>query len=131
MVEMLVHNMQYFFSIQGFKAKCSQVKSLEALENIQLADDDHHVLCDCVLCKQLSQNKKTFIKVGGQVGTQGLRNHLRGAHPQASREIGQEERDEKNAKKKSELNVETTPKIDDAFGNKVTPKKNRLAPQQV
>ena len=89
-VEMLVHNMQYFFSleydIQGFKAKGSHVKSLEALENIQLADDDHHVLC--ILCKQLSQNKKTFIKVGGQVGTQGLRNHLRGAHPQETLHYG-------------------------------------------
>ena len=133
MVEMLVHNMQYFFSleydIQGFKAKGSHVKSLEALENIQLADDDHHVLC--ILCNQLSQNKKTFIKVGGQVGTQGLRNHLRGAHPQAWRDIGQEERDEKKAKKKSELKNETTPKIDDAFSNMVTPQRNRLAPQQV
>ena len=114
---------------KGAMPRAARSKVWRHFENIQLADDDHHVLC--ILCKQLSQNKKTFIKVGGQVGTQGLRNHLRGAHPQAWRDIGQEERDEKNAKKKSELKVETTPKIDNAFSNMVTPQRNRLAPQQV
>ena len=104
--------------------RAARSKVWRHFENIQLAGDDHYVLF--ILCKQLSQNKKTFIKVGGQVGTQGLRNHLRGAHP-----LGQEERDEKNAKKKSELKVETTPKIDDAFSIMVTPQRNRLAPQQV
>ena len=75
------------------------------------------------ICKQLPHSKKSFIKVGGQVGTQSLRNHLIGSHPQAWRDIDQEERDEKKAKKKPELKVETTPKIGDAFSkmNKINP----------
>ena len=90
-------------------------------EEVLFANDDHHVLC--ILCKQMHKSKKTFIKVGGQVGTQGLRNHLRGAHPQAWRDIDQEERDVKKAKKKPELKAETTPKIDDAFSkmSKINP----------
>ena len=124
---MLYAGAQYaiFFLLQkttskGAVPRAARSKVWRHFENIQLADDDHHVLF--ILCKQLSQKKKTFIKVGGQVGTQGLRNHLRGVHLQAWRDIGQEERDEKKAKKKSELKVETTPKIDDAFSNMVTPK---------
>ena len=106
---------------KGAVPKAARSKVWRHFENILLADDDHHVLC--ILCKQLPHSKKTFIKVGGQVGTQGLINHLRGAHPQAWRDIDQEERDEKNAKKKSVLKVETTPKIDDAFSkmSKVNP----------
>ena len=106
---------------KGAMPRAARSKVWRHFENIQLAEDDHHVLC--ILCKQLSQSKKTFIKVGGQVGTQGLRNHLRGAHPQAWRDIDQEERDEKAAKKKSELKDETTPKIDAAFSkmSKVNP----------
>ena len=120
---MLVQDISFFqiMTSKGAMPRGARSKVWRHFENILLADDDHHVLC--ILCKQLTQSKKTFIKVGGQIGTQGLRNHLRGAHPQAWRDIDQEEREEKNAKKKSELKVETTPKIDDAFSKmtKVNP----------
>ena len=82
-------------------------------ENVVLANDDQHVLC--ILCKQNNNGKKTFIKVGGYLGTQGMRNHLRSAHPQSWRDIDQEERDEKKAKQKPSLKPETTPKIDATF----------------
>ena len=68
--------------------------------------------------------KQENIHQSGRPGwNSGFENHLRGAHPQAWRDIDQEEREEKNAKKKSELKVETTPKIDDAFSKmtKVNP----------
>ena len=79
-----------------------------------------------MICKQKTKPKKTFIiiKVGGQIGTQALRNHLRGAHPEAWRDIHQEEQNEKEAKKKSlPTKEEETPKIDVAFSkwSKVDP----------
>ena len=106
---------------KGAIPKGARSKVWRHFEEVLLANDDHHVLC--ILCKQMQQSKKTFIKVGGQVGTQGLRNHLRGAHPKAWRDIDQEERDEKKAKKKPELKTETTPKINDAFSkmSKINP----------
>ena len=93
-------------------------------EEVLLADDYHHVLC--ILCKQMHQSKKNFTKVCGQVGSQELRNHLRGAHPKAWRDIDQEERDEKKAKKQLELKAKAAPKIDDAFS-----KMNKINPQQL
>ena len=106
---------------KGAIPKGARSKVWRHFEEVLLANDDHHVLC--ILCKQMHKSKKSFIKVGGQIGTQGLRNHLRGAHPQAWRDIDQEERDEKKAKKKPELKAETTPKIEDAFSkmSKINP----------
>ena len=52
--------------------RAARSKVWRHFENIQLADDDHHVLC--ILCKQLYQNKKTFIKVAAWLA--GTKNHL-------------------------------------------------------
>ena len=98
---------------KGAIPKGARSKVWRHFENVVLANDDQHVLC--ILCKQNNNGKKTFIKVGGYLGTQGMRNHLRSAHPQSWRDIDQEERDEKKAKQKPSLKPETTPKIDATF----------------
>ena len=102
--------------------KAARSKAWKYFEDVQLLNDNHHVIC--ILCKQKTKPKKTFIKVGGQIGTQALRNHLRGAHPEAWRDIHQEEQNEKEAKKKSlPTKEDETPKIDVAFSkwSKVDP----------
>ena len=98
---------------KGAIPKRARSKVWRHFENVVLANDDQHVLC--ILCKQNNNGKKTFIKVGGYLGTQGMSNHLRSPHPQSWRDIDQEERDEKKAKQKPSLKPETTPKIDATF----------------
>ena len=61
-------------------SKGARSKVWRHFQNVVLANDDQHVLC--ILCKQNNNGKKTFIKVGGYLGTQGMRNRV--GHADAS-----------------------------------------------
>ena len=64
-----------------------------------MENDDAHVLC--ILCKEGVVKRKTLIKVGGVVGTHGMRNHLKSAHSKAWIDLLREEEEEKQSKLKS------------------------------
>ena len=94
-------------------------------EDIQLENDDTHVLC--ILCKEGVVKRKTFIKVGGVVGTHGMRNHLKSAHSKAWLDLLKEEEEEKQAKRNSKPAKKDQQTIEAAFTklDKINPQGQR------